>query len=354
MLVGAQVANAAGEVPLYIAALKGHLPVVRLLLAHCHAHNIAWQVGAPHGHGVLLVTLISPPRAPSQRSGSGARSHQGSPPSPTPPWPQDASLYGDRFSPLMAAAVADRVDVAQALLRAAGGPSPAAASLVGAVNRYGQCVLHIAARKASGRLLRLLLSCSCCSCSCSQCTRQQQHGERGGEGEGELGSGFNGGGGGGEAPGQQGQRQPAHQCHHSPCPEEGAKEAMPPWSGRPAWPSGGPQHHNKCAVVLPDSNGDTPLDVARKNRNSGALAELTRGLQQLSCAVPHPPAGPAPSAAASCCSYSHHHARRHHHHHHHGGMLAASSGHAASMGPAAGVGGAKGRLGAVGGPATAR
>eukprot|EP00249_Psilotum_nudum_P021809 c28260_g1_i2 orf=1890-3398(+) len=67
--------NRAGENPLYIAALRGHSAAVEVMLSHCHANRIDWQ---------------------------------------------SASVYGDGWTPLMAAAVADRQDVAKVLLRAAG------------------------------------------------------------------------------------------------------------------------------------------------------------------------------------------------------------------------------------------
>lgn len=101
--------NAAGEGPLYIAALRGHLPVVVHLLRHCEVNRIPWQ---------------------------------------------DTGLYGDRWNPLMAAAVADRYDVACCLLDAGGA---AAACLVNAQNRYGQTAVHIAARKGSAAMLKLLM-----------------------------------------------------------------------------------------------------------------------------------------------------------------------------------------------------
>lgn len=105
----ARVCNTAGESPLYIAALRGHLGVVRLLLRHLEAAGQAWQ---------------------------------------------DCSLYGDCWTPLMAAAVANRTDVALCLLAAAG---PGAPALVAAANRYQQTALHIASRKGSRELLQLLV-----------------------------------------------------------------------------------------------------------------------------------------------------------------------------------------------------
>ncbi|KXZ41498.1 hypothetical protein GPECTOR_428g298 [Gonium pectorale] len=103
--------NAAGESPLYIAALRGHLGCVQALLEHCKARRIEWQ---------------------------------------------DPELYGDAWTPLHAAAVANRADVAACLLQAAG--AAGAGELVVAPNKYGQSVLHVAARKGSSQLLRLLLS----------------------------------------------------------------------------------------------------------------------------------------------------------------------------------------------------
>lgn len=105
------ISNAAGECPLYIAALRGHIGVVRAILRHCTKNGVQWQ---------------------------------------------EPKLYGDCWTPLMAAAVADRHDVALCLLMAAG--LPGARKLVNAVNRYGQSVMHIAARKGSQKLLQLLLS----------------------------------------------------------------------------------------------------------------------------------------------------------------------------------------------------
>jgi ankyrin repeat protein len=60
----ALVGNTAGETPLYIAALRGHLGVVEVLLGHLAAVDVDW----------------------TQRQ-----------------------LYGDAWTPLMAAAVANRV-----------------------------------------------------------------------------------------------------------------------------------------------------------------------------------------------------------------------------------------------------
>lgn len=67
---------------------------------------------------------------------------------------QDAEQYGDSWTPLMAAAVGNRTDVALCLLHAAG---PGAPALVAAANRYGQTAVHVAARRAGPELLRALL-----------------------------------------------------------------------------------------------------------------------------------------------------------------------------------------------------
>ena len=67
--------NRAGETPLYIAALRGHYAAVGVMLAHCHERGVNWQ---------------------------------------------DSDVYGDGWTPLMAAAVADRRHVGEMLLGAAG------------------------------------------------------------------------------------------------------------------------------------------------------------------------------------------------------------------------------------------
>ncbi|KAJ9523644.1 hypothetical protein QJQ45_019918 [Haematococcus lacustris] len=117
-------ANSAGESPLYIAALRGHLRAVRELLQHCRHTGEPWQA---------------------------------------------AELYTDGWTPLMAAAVANRHGVAAALLAAAGPPGGEAAQLlVAAVNRHRQGVMHVAARKASLRLQQLLLEYGGAAC-CQAC-----------------------------------------------------------------------------------------------------------------------------------------------------------------------------------------
>ncbi|KAF5838844.1 hypothetical protein DUNSADRAFT_2102 [Dunaliella salina] len=106
-----QMSNVAGEQPLYIAALRGHVEAVRQLVGACKKRGSMWL---------------------------------------------DPRLYGDGWSPLMAAAVANRLDVAQTLLSEAGPEGVQA--MLHATNKYGQTALHVAARKGSPRLLRLLLS----------------------------------------------------------------------------------------------------------------------------------------------------------------------------------------------------
>ncbi|KAG1663279.1 hypothetical protein FOA52_006320 [Chlamydomonas sp. UWO 241] len=105
--------NAAGESPLYIAALKGHLCVVRSLVDSLVACGIDWP----------------------------------------------SCTFPDGWTPLMAAVVAGHTHVVRWLLASAtqqaGGRG--AACLLAASNRYGQSALHIAARKGSPQLLRLLL-----------------------------------------------------------------------------------------------------------------------------------------------------------------------------------------------------
>lgn len=67
---------------------------------------------------------------------------------------QDPELYGDGWTPLMAAAVAGRQQIAMQLLQRAGSAAP---DLVQAANRYGLTVAHIAARRGNVQLLRSLL-----------------------------------------------------------------------------------------------------------------------------------------------------------------------------------------------------
>eukprot|EP00898_Chlorokybus_atmophyticus_P006621 jgi/Chlat1/6960/Chrsp52S00520 len=151
--------NTAGESPLYIAALRGHTAAVAVMLYYCKLRHDDWQ---------------------------------------------NAEVYGDGWTPLMAAAVADRQSVAKLLLTAAGakagcaaevemdearpeehlelqrnaspglagsstlqrmlasilqarrgGPQPA--QLLDARNRYGQTALHIAARRGSLWFVEALL-----------------------------------------------------------------------------------------------------------------------------------------------------------------------------------------------------
>ncbi|CAL8468662.1 g8202 [Coccomyxa elongata] len=101
--------NAAGEAPMYIASLRGHVALVQLLLQFHERQGISWT---------------------------------------------DTGLYGDGWTPLMAAAVAGRQHIAMLLLQRSG---TAAVRLVQAANRYGLTAAHIAARSGNVPLLRALL-----------------------------------------------------------------------------------------------------------------------------------------------------------------------------------------------------
>ena len=104
--------NAAGEAPLYIAALRGHSACVSALLAHFEGAAFDWT---------------------------------------------DPALYGDAWTPLMAASLAARRCAVDALLAAAR-PAARAAALAAALNRYGQSALHVAARRGDAGTLRSLLA----------------------------------------------------------------------------------------------------------------------------------------------------------------------------------------------------
>jgi ankyrin repeat protein len=104
------ICTSSGESPLYIASLKGHLSVVRELVHGFAERDVAWH----------------------------------------------KLCYVDGWTPLMAACLANHTAVARWLLAAAG-TQQAALELIRAPNRYGQSVLHIAARKGSLQLLQLLL-----------------------------------------------------------------------------------------------------------------------------------------------------------------------------------------------------
>jgi hypothetical protein len=105
----ATLANATGESPLYIACLKGHLEVVRTLLCGLTKQRVQWH----------------------------------------------KLRYCDGWTPLMAAVVANHCEVVSLLLSDV--DAGVAGELMCAANRYGQSALHIAARKGSQVLLRLLL-----------------------------------------------------------------------------------------------------------------------------------------------------------------------------------------------------
>lgn len=104
------VGNTAGELPLYIASLRGHLSVVVLLLQHLQRHGVPWDGKA---------------------------------------------MYGDGWTPLMAAVVGSHLEVARYLVQVAGDQ---AGDMICAVNRYGQTAVHIAARRGCQALLELLLT----------------------------------------------------------------------------------------------------------------------------------------------------------------------------------------------------
>uniref|UniRef100_A0A6U9PW01 Uncharacterized protein n=1 Tax=Picocystis salinarum TaxID=88271 RepID=A0A6U9PW01_9CHLO len=110
--VDAQIANAAGETPLYISALRGHFEVVGILLAHFRRTGFSWC---------------------------------------------NADRYVDGWTPLMATAVANRFKIAQRLLLEARshGDLP---MLLNAANRYGQTALHIASRRGFADFIHLLTS----------------------------------------------------------------------------------------------------------------------------------------------------------------------------------------------------
>ena len=68
---------------------------------------------------------------------------------------QDGELYGDGWTPLMAAAVADHCGIVMRLLTAAG---PHAKRMAGLTNRNGLTAAHVAARRGCLPVLRALLS----------------------------------------------------------------------------------------------------------------------------------------------------------------------------------------------------
>lgn len=102
--------NTAGEAPLYIAALKGHGACVDAIIHHCRGKRLGWE---------------------------------------------DSHLYGDGWTPLMAASLGGRPDIVFKLLQAAGPGNTGL--LVAAENRYGQNALHIAAIKGSKELIKILM-----------------------------------------------------------------------------------------------------------------------------------------------------------------------------------------------------
>jgi hypothetical protein len=193
---------------------------------------------------------------------------------------RDARLYGDRWTPLMAAAVANRLEVARSLLAAAGAAA-AAAGVVGAANRYGQTVLHIAARKGSLGLLRLLLDSGAARRAPPLPPRLPQPPSGALEllpppllGAPRPNRGLWCVCGEGGAPtravcpryGAGGRLLPAPGCRRRPPP------LLPP--APPA----------RCRFVhVADAAGDTPVDIAARNRHDVALAEFRRLGARFSC-----------------------------------------------------------------------
>eukprot|EP01025_Chloroclados_australasicus_P007172 TRINITY_DN1228_c0_g1_i3.p1 TRINITY_DN1228_c0_g1~~TRINITY_DN1228_c0_g1_i3.p1 ORF type:complete len:689 (+),score=38.33 TRINITY_DN1228_c0_g1_i3:293-2068(+) len=106
--------NSGGEVPLYIAALKGQITVVNYMLNHFETvGDQTWQ---------------------------------------------DLQRYGDAWTPLMAAAVGNRLDIVQLLLQAC----KDIRTFCALQNRYGQTALHIAALRGRLEIVRELISWSEC------------------------------------------------------------------------------------------------------------------------------------------------------------------------------------------------
>eukprot|EP01023_Acetabularia_acetabulum_P016567 TRINITY_DN18173_c0_g1_i10.p1 TRINITY_DN18173_c0_g1~~TRINITY_DN18173_c0_g1_i10.p1 ORF type:complete len:540 (-),score=70.72 TRINITY_DN18173_c0_g1_i10:115-1734(-) len=102
--------NSSGEVPLYIAALKGRMNVVVCLLEYFEkAGDQTWQ---------------------------------------------EIQRYGDAWTPLMAAAVGNRLDIVQLLLVACRDIQ----TFCALQNRYGQTALHIAALRGRFEIVRELIS----------------------------------------------------------------------------------------------------------------------------------------------------------------------------------------------------
>ena len=129
--------DTSGSTPLFIAAERGHTDTVKLLVS-CGA-EIATQnasgetpfyVASLIGHTAVCRALI---RASDDWD------------SPT--------LYGDGWTPLMAAVLSNRTGLVVELLQA----SKRKALLMNATNRYGQSALHLVARKGYMDLSEILL-----------------------------------------------------------------------------------------------------------------------------------------------------------------------------------------------------
>eukprot|EP00955_Chlamydomonas_euryale_P085943 364180-Chlamydomonas_euryale.AAC.8 len=146
------VSNAAGESPLYIAALKVRVtPSVTPSFLGVHTSQLAFYVLS----GLKKYFPSYMPLLASQGHLGVVRHLVGNLVSRNVVWTQLA--YPDGWTPLMAAVVAGHTHVVRWLISSAGMQDGGTHCLLTACNRYGQSALHIAARKASPQLLRVLL-----------------------------------------------------------------------------------------------------------------------------------------------------------------------------------------------------
>ena len=151
--------NSAGEAPLYISSLRGHSGAVAALLDFFRGER----------------------EEERKKKNSNSSSSSSSSIPPLACW-TDPLLYGDGWTPVMAAALGGRKEVLRALLAAAAEAAADAAAdsegssntpkmkaaprrrrgalLVRAANRYGQTALHIAARRGCCESLKALLEAS--------------------------------------------------------------------------------------------------------------------------------------------------------------------------------------------------
>jgi ankyrin repeat protein len=229
--------NSAGEAPLYIASLRGHAGAVAALLdsflGEGERRRRRDEEEEEEEKSATESSFPSPSRSPCSLS------------SPACCW-TDPSLYGDGWTPVMAAALGGRKEVLRALLAAAaeaggggsGGGASAAAPLVRAANRYGQTALHIAARRGCLESLEALLGAA----------RDRDDGDGGG-----------GSGGGGE--GASGRRK------------------------RPPVP----------LAALRDASGDSAADVAARAGHFRAAALLSSAASSASASAPSSASSFSPS-----------------------------------------------------------